>query len=181
MAINEQAILKSELRWAAVVGVIVTIIMAAILFAALTMHINPPSNREFVDPKTLHLSAEFTEANLGTRVDPDGRIVARMIATQFEFVPNCLVLPADRNVTLRFTTPDVIHGILVTGTNVNTMIIPGYVAQVHTRFTKTGKLLMPCHEYCGLGHSQMIATVEVVSPDQFRPDAEGRVSCGDRR
>jgi cytochrome c oxidase subunit 2 len=181
MAINERAILKSELRWAALVGGIVAIILGAILFAALTMHINPPSNREFVDPKTLHISAEFTEANLGTRVDPDGQIVARMIATQFQFVPNCVVLPANRDVTLRFTTPDVIHGILVTGTNVNTMIIPGYVAQVHTRFTTTGKLLMPCHEYCGLGHSQMIATVEVVPPEMFRPDAEGRVSCGDRR
>ena len=180
MAINEQAILKSELPWAAVDGVIVTVILAAILFAALTMHINPPSNREFVDPKTLHISAEFTEANLGTRVDPDGQIVARMIATQFQFVPSCVVLPADRDVTLRFTTPDVIHGILVTGTNVNTMIVPGYVAQVHTRFTKTGKLLMPCHEYCGLGHSQMVATVEVVPPEQFRPDAEGRMSCGNR-
>lgn len=181
MAINERAILKSELRWTAVVGGIVAIILGAILFAALSMHVNPPSNREFVDPRTLHLSAEFTEANLGTRVEPDGRIVARMIATQFEFVPNCVVLPANRDVTLRFTTPDVIHGILVTGTNVNTMIIPGYVSQVHTRFTKTGTLLMPCHEYCGLGHSQMIATVEVVAPEQFRPDAEGRMSCGERR
>ena len=181
MAINEQAILKSELRWAAVVGGIVAIILGAVLFAALTMHVNPPSNREFVDPKTLHISAEFTEANLGTRVDPDGRIVARMIATQFQFVPDCVVLPAETDVTLRFTTPDVIHGILVTGTNVNTMIVPGYVAQVHTRFTKTGRLLMPCHEYCGLGHSQMIATVEVVPPEQFKPDAEGRMRCGNRR
>ncbi len=181
MAINEQAILKSELRWAAVVGGIVAIILGAVLFAALTMHVNPPSNREFVDPKTLHISAEFTEANLGTRVDPDGRIVARMIATQFQFVPDCVVLPAETDVTLRFTTPDVIHGILVTGTKVNTMIVPGYVAQVHTRFTKTGRLLMPCHEYCGLGHSQMIATVEVVPPEQFKPDAKGRMRCGNRR
>lgn len=181
MAINEQAILKSELRWAAVVGGIVAIILGAVLFAALTMHVNPPSNREFVDPKTLHISAEFTEANLGTRVDPDGQVVARMIATQFQFVPDCVVLPADTDVTLRFTTPDVIHGILVTGTNVNTMIVPGYVSQVHTRFTKTGRLLMPCHEYCGLGHSQMIATVEVVPPEQFKPDAEGRMRCGNRR
>ena len=61
MAINERAILKSELRWAAVVSGIVAIILGAILFAALSMHINPPSNREYVDPKTLHLSAEFTE------------------------------------------------------------------------------------------------------------------------
>ena len=181
MAIDESAIVKSELRWAMVVGGIVAVILIAILYAALAMHINPPSNREYVDPKTLHLSAEFTEANLGTRVDPNGQIVARVIATQFEFVPNCIVLPAERNVTLRFTSPDVIHGILVSGTNVNTMIIPGYVAQVHTRFTKTGDLLMPCHEFCGLGHSQMLATVRVVPPDAFRPGPDGRIACGKSR
>ena len=181
MAINESAILKSELRWAMVVAGIVAIILIAILYAAIAMHVNPPSNREYVDPKTLHLSAEFTEANLGTRVDPDGHIVARVIATQFEFVPNCFVLPANRDVTIRLTSPDVIHGILVTGTNVNTMVVPGYVAQVHTMFTKTGDLLMPCHEFCGLGHSQMLATVRVVPPDQFHPGPDGRIACGDRR
>lgn len=181
MAESERAILNSELRWAAIVGGIVAVILGAILFAALSMHINPPSNREFADPKTLHLSSEFTEENLGTRVEPDGQIVARMITTQFQFVPNCIVLPAERDVTLRFASPDVIHGILITGTNVNTMVIPGYVAQVHTRFTRTGDLLMPCHEYCGMGHSQMIATVKVVPPEQFRPDAQGRMACGDNR
>jgi len=181
MAISEEAILKSELRWAMVVGAIVAVILGAILYAAIAMHINPPSNREYVDPNTLHLSAEFTEANLGTRVDPTGQVVARIIATQFEFVPNCIVLPAERDVTLRFTTPDVIHGILVTGTNVNTMVVPGYVAQVHTRFTKTGDLLMPCHEFCGLGHTQMLATVRVVPPEQFRPAPDGRIACGNRR
>lgn len=181
MAASEEAILKSELRWALVVSGIVAVILFAILFAALSMHINPPSNREYVDPKTLHLSAEFTEGNLGTQVDPNGRVIARMITTQFEFVPNCIVLPAETDVTLRFASPDVIHGILVTGTNVNTMVIPGYVAQVHTQFAKTGDLLMPCHEFCGLGHSQMLATVRVVPKDQFHPDAQGRASCGDRR
>ena len=181
MTINEETILKSEIRWAWVVAAIVAVILIAILYAALAMHINPPSNREYVDPKTLHLSAEFTESNLGTRVDPNGQIVARVITTQFEFVPNCFVLPANRDVTLRLTSPDVIHGILVTGTNVNTMVIPGYVAQVHTKFTKTGDLLMPCHEFCGLGHSQMLATVRVVPPENFHPGPDGRVSCGNRR
>jgi cytochrome c oxidase subunit 2 len=181
MAINEEALLKSELRWGMVVAGIVGVILVAIVYAALAMHINPPSNREYVDPKTLHLSAEFTEANLGTRVDPNGRVVARVIATQFEFVPSCIVLPANRDVTMRFTTPDVIHGILVSGTNVNTMIVPGYVAQVHTRFTRTGDLLMPCHEFCGLGHSQMMATVRVVRPEAFHPGPDGRIACGNRR
>ncbi len=79
------------------------------------------------------------------------------------FVPRCVAVPQGRPVTLRFATPDVIHGLLITGTNVNTMVVPGFVAQVHTEFTRTGDLLMPCHEYCGLGHSEMWATVQVMT------------------
>ena len=178
-ATSESEIVRIELRWAAAMSVVVCLILGAILFASLKMHVNPPSNVEHIDPKTLHLSGEFTEANLGTRVDASGAVVARIVATQFAFVPDCVVLPAKQRVTLRFATPDVIHGILVTGTNVNTMVVPGYVSQVHTEFQKTGDLLMPCHEYCGLGHSQMLATVRVVPPERFKPDAEGRASCDD--
>jgi cytochrome c oxidase subunit II len=175
---TEKKILKTELRWAIVVAGIVLVIMSATIFAAISMHINPPSNREYIDPRSLHLSGEFTEANLGTRVDPNGQVTTRIIATQFAFVPQCVVVPADRQVTLRFATPDVIHGILVSGTNVNTMVVPGYVSQVHTVFRRTGDLLMPCHEYCGFGHTQMLATVRVVPADQFRPGPDGSASCG---
>ena len=141
MPATEAAILRSELGWAAVSGGVVTIIMLAIIYAGVVHHINPPSNIETVDPKTLHLTGEFTEGNLGTSVDASGQVTSRMVATQFAFQPQCLLVPANRPVTLRFATPDVIHGILVTGTNVNTMIIPGYVSQVHTVFTRTGDLL----------------------------------------
>ena len=176
-AATEKRILTTETRWAWFVGALVALNMAAVLYAGIARQINPPSNREFIDPKTLHLSGEFTEANLGTAVDPSGGVTVRMITTQFAFVPQCVVVPAGRPVTLRFASPDVIHGILVTGTNVNTMVIPGYVAQVHTVFRKTGDLLMPCHEYCGLGHSEMWATVQVLAENEFKPDREGRVAC----
>src|SRR3954470_12721684 len=180
MALGEEAIVRSELRWAAVSIGVVSLIMLALIYAGIVHHINPPSNIETIDPKTLHLSGEFTEPNLGTRVAAEGHVTSRIVATQFTFNPRCIVLPANRPVTLRFATPDVIHGILVTGTNVNTMIIPGYVSQVHTVFTRTGDLLMPCHEYCGLGHSEMAATVRVVPAGEFKPDAQGRVSCDAR-
>ena len=176
-ALTEDDVLKSELRWLWVVGAVVAVIFAGILYAGMAMRVNPPSNIELKDPKTLHLSGEFTEANLGASVEPNGHVTARIVATQFAFVPNCVVLPADQEVTLRFVSPDVIHGILVTGTNVNTMVVPGYVAQVHTVFRKTGDLLMPCHEFCGLGHSQMLGTVKVVPREQFRPGPDGRVAC----
>ena len=180
MATAEHDVVRSELRWSLVVTGFVVVTMALTLFATVVLHRNPPSNLEQIDPKTLHLSGEFTEANLGTRVERTGQVTSRIVATQFAFVPNCIVVPAEQEVTLRFASPDVIHGILVSGTNVNTMVVPGYVSQVHTVFRTTGDLLMPCHEFCGLGHSQMLARVRVVPKDQFRPDAEGRVACAAR-
>jgi len=176
----ERRILGTELLWAFGVGVLVAAILGVIVFTALTRDINPPSNVERLDPKTLHLSGEFAEQNLGTTVGEDGSVTVRAIATQFMFVPHCIAVPLRRPVTLRFASPDVIHGLLITGTNVNTMVVPGFVAQVHTEFTRSGDLLMPCHEYCGLGHSEMWANVQVMPDDQFKPGQDGRVSCAQR-
>src|SRR5690348_7453125 len=143
MASIEHDVERSELRWAAAALGFLGIIFALTLFAALALQRNPPSNLERIDPKGLHLSGEFTEPNLGTRVEPNGQVTTRIVATQFTFVPNCVVVPEGQDVTLRLASPDVIHGILVSGTNVNTMVVPGYVSQVHTVFRTTGDLLMP--------------------------------------
>src|SRR5215468_4016702 len=127
--VHERRILGTELLWAFGVGVLIAAILSVIVFTALTRGINPPSNVERIDPKTLHLSGEFAEQNLGTTVDTNGAVTVRVVATQFMFVPRCVAVPQNRRVTLRLATPDVIHGILVTGTNVNTMVVPGFVAQ----------------------------------------------------
>ena len=177
---HERRILATELRWSALVAVLVAAILSVVVYTAVSMGMNPPSNVERLDPKTLHLTGEFAEHNLGTTVAGDGSVTTRIIATQFMFVPRCIPVPHGRRVTLRFASPDVIHGILVTGTNVNTMVVPGYVSQVHTVFTRSGDLLMPCHEYCGLGHSEMWAVVQVLPEGEFRSDADGRVSCAQR-
>jgi cytochrome c oxidase subunit 2 len=178
--LHERRILRTELLWAFGVGILIAATLSVIVFTALTRDINPPSNVERIDPKTLHLSGEFAEQNLGTTVAADGSVTARVIATQFMFVPHCIAVPQGRRITMRFATPDVIHGLLITGTNVNTMVVPGFVSQVHTEFTRTGDLLMPCHEYCGLGHSEMWATVQVLSENEFKPDQDGRASCAQR-
>ncbi len=177
---SERDILRTELQWTLAVGAAAGVVSLAILWASLAHLINPPSNFETIDPAALHLSDEFTESNLGTRVEADGEVVTRIVATQFAFAPSCVLVPADRPVTMRLTSPDVIHGVLVTGTNVNTMIVPGYVSQVRATFRTTGDLLMPCHEYCGIGHSQMWAVVQVVPAERFKPDAQGRAACEKR-
>ena len=177
---HERWILTTELLWSFGVGVFIAAVLSMIVFTGLEMGVNPPSNVERIDPKTLHLSGEFAEQNLGTTIANDGDVTVRAIATQFMFLPRCIAVPANRRVTLRFASPDVIHGLLITGTNVNTMVVPGFVAQVHSEFTTTGDLLMPCHEYCGLGHSEMWATVQVLSDAEFRPGPDRRVACAQR-
>jgi cytochrome c oxidase subunit II len=68
---HEWRVLGTELLWAFGVGVLIAAILGMIVFTALTRDINPPSNVEFIDPKTLHLSGEFAEQNLGTRLPGD--------------------------------------------------------------------------------------------------------------
>lgn len=174
---DERDILKTELRWGAVVAAAVALIIAVIVVTGLAMALHPPSNVELASPTRIHLEGEFAENNLGSFSNPDGSVTVRMVATQYTFLPRCIPVPVDRPVRLRITSPDVIHGLIVTGTNVNTMVIPGYVSEVNTRFRKAGDHLMPCHEYCGLGHSEMWSIVRVLPQDAWTPDESGRVAC----
>jgi cytochrome c oxidase subunit II len=177
VAVNEQDILRTELRWAVVVAVAVGIIVAVIVVSSAAMVLRPPSNVETIDPATLHVSGEFIEANLGATQNADGSITARIVATQFAFIPRCVAVPVGRPIQFRITSPDVIHGLLIDGTNVNTMVIPGYISHVNTTFPEPGDRFMPCHEYCGLGHGGMWSMIRVVPQDEWKPDANGRVSC----
>lgn len=178
MAIDEHSVAQSERRWSTAMIAASATLLAAIVYASVGAHITPPSNSlETIDPATLHVSGEFVEGNLGTRLEPGGQVVTRIVTAQFAFQPACVVVPQDTPVTLRFASPDVIHGIMVVGTNVNSMVVPGYVSALRTRFKDTGELLMPCHEFCGLGHSQMLAHIRVVPKADFKTDADGRATC----
>jgi len=179
MAVDVISVARSERRWAIAMVGVTAVLLAAIIYAALGPHLTPPTNIETIDPATIHVSGEFAEGNLGTRLDPKGGITVRLVTTQFSFLPSCVVVPQDTPVTIRVVSPDVIHGLIVVGTNVNTMVIPGYVSRVRTRFPEIGEMLMPCHEFCGLGHSQMIAKVRVVPVSDFKLDADGRAPCAE--
>src|ERR1035437_6581138 len=94
---------------------------------------------ETIDPTTLAQSGEFAERSLGTRINPDGSATVRLIAPQFAFVPRCIPVPQGRPVPIRVTSPDVIHGFIIAGTNANTMVVPGYVSEVRTVLNKAGE------------------------------------------
>ena len=163
---------RAERRWAWVVGAIVFVLVAMMVWTGLHWAAMPPSRVEVVDPRTLHISGEFVEDNLGTRVEADGRVVVRLVAQQYSFTPQCIVVPANTPVTFRGTASDAIHGFVVGKTNANTMLIPGFVATFTARFPQVGEQLMPCHEYCGTGHEGMWARVQVIDASDFLRQAE---------
>lgn len=169
----------AERRWVVVVGVIIALLVLMMIVTGLHWASMPPSRVETIDVKTLHVKGEFVESNLGTTLAPDGKVIVRLIAQQYSFVPQCIVVPADMPVTFRGTATDAIHGFVVGTTNANTMLIPGFVATFTTRFRKPGEQLMPCHEYCGTGHEAMWGRVQVVPPQEFLAKARSgeRLTC----
>lgn len=169
----------AERRWTWVVAAIIFVLVAMMVFTGLHWAAMPPSRVETIDPRTLHVRGEFVEANLGTALGADGKVTVRLVAQQYSFTPQCIVVPADTPVTFRATASDVVHGFVVGRTNANVMLIPGFVATFTASFPRSGELLMPCHEYCGTGHEGMWARVQVIDRLEFlrQADSGRKLSC----
>jgi cytochrome c oxidase subunit II len=143
--------------WAA--GGIIVLFLAAIVLGAALQAIQPPSHLETVDPTALAEHPEFASPTLRTRAD--GTVVVPVVATTFAFSPDPIEVPANRPVTFRVTSADVIHGFEVVGTNANAMAVPGYVTQFTVTFARPGEYLIACHEYCGILHHNMVGKLIV--------------------
>jgi cytochrome c oxidase subunit 2 len=166
---------RLEKVWIWLVGLITVVMVGSILYTAFAMSVHPPSNVEPIDSTRLHLTDEFAEDNLGVFENADGSVTVRMVASRYGFYPQAVRVPAGTPLTFRFATPDVLHGLHVPGTNVDTMVIPGYVSQVRTEINYdsvarvgqddgNGGVRVPlyCNEYCGLGHHFMWSRITVV-------------------
>jgi cytochrome c oxidase subunit 2 len=177
--VSERVINKTERRWLFVMAGMLGAMLAVIVLTGVSQMLHPLSDVETINPATLHLQGEFVESNLGSAVEPDGSVTVRIIAEQYMFVPQCAVVPAATRVRFRLTSADVTHGFFVQSTNTNAMVVPGYITNVVTSFTRPGNYEMPCDEFCGFGHHAMAARVVVVPKDQFKnlpPDE--RANCG---
>lgn len=173
---------RIEKRWAGIVIGLIALLVAVTIYTGLHWAMMPPSRVETVDPRTLHIAGEFIESNLGTAVEADGSVTVRLVAQQYSFTPQCLLIPADTPVTFRATSADAVHGLLIDHTNVNSMLVPGYVSTFRSSFETPGDHVMPCHEFCGIGHQGMWGEVKVVAKTEFEKlkSGAGRLSCVDQ-
>ncbi len=143
--------------WAA--GALLLVFLAAIFLTVGIDAVQPPSHIETVDPTALATHPEFSNPAMMMR--PDGSVVVTVVAQMFSFSPDPIEIPANRPVTFRLTSADVIHGFQVVGTNANVMVVPGYVSQFSMTFKQPGEYIVGCNEYCGLLHHAMVGTLIV--------------------
>lgn len=158
----------TEKKWVILVLVMTAVVIGIIAGYAVEFNIHPPSNVEPIDSTALHLSDEFNEDNIGVKTDASGTVVVTMVAARYGFFPQDITVPANTPVKIRIASADVLHGIHTPETNFNTMVVPGYVSELHTTFPKAGDYPMFCNEYCGFGHDFMWARLHVVAKDQFK-------------
>jgi cytochrome c oxidase subunit 2 len=176
--VPEEVVARTENRWVMIMAGMLVVMFVVIVVTSVAGALHPSSNVEVIRSETLHLGGEFAESNLGTALEPDGSATVRLIAEQYDFVPRCVIVPVDTPVKFRLTSADVVHGFLLPHTNVNTMVVPGFVAEVRTKFPLLGEYEMPCHEFCGLGHHAMWTHVSVAPKENFAgADAVTRMRC----
>ncbi|SDM19185.1 cytochrome c oxidase subunit 2 [Halogranum gelatinilyticum] len=80
---------------------------------------------------------------------------------------NEIVIPADQDVYFVITSQDVLHGFAVPELGLKQDAIPGQENVIRTVPTEPGTYQGYCTEYCGVAHSQMYFTVEVLPQDEY--------------
>jgi len=156
-----------EKKWIFISLASVGLLVGIMTFDAFLHGINPPSKVETIDSASLHLSKEFAEDNLGVQVDEKGAVIIRMVAGRYSFFPKHVDVPAETPLVFRWVSMDVLHGVHIPMTNMSTMIVPGYVAEVSTTFPKPGEYPLLCNEYCGLGHNHMWSNISVIAKEDW--------------
>lgn len=150
-----------ELRW-----IIIGLLGLAVLLALSFWRMFSSPGRIPTNPTTASIHRILKEKMFRhpgvVKLGPHHYRVA-VIAKQFQFEPNKIVVPTNARIDFYVTSADVVHGFEMPGTDVNVEVLPGYVAHVFSRFHTPHDYIVACDQYCGIGHQNMIGEFNVVS------------------
>jgi cytochrome c oxidase subunit 2 len=79
-----------------------------------------------------------------------------------------VVVPTGRPVQIELTSQDVVHSFWIPDLDVKVDAYPDHVNTFDLSFTKAGRWLGRCAEYCGTYHTTMDFYLQAVSPTQYR-------------
>jgi cytochrome c oxidase subunit 2 len=142
-----------ELAWILPSIAIPVGMLAALAVTAFGAGIHLPTVEGRVDTRRVLETAPFNAPGV-VQVGP-GRYEVTMVAQIWSFTPNEIRVPVGSTVTFVATSRDVVHGLLMGGGRINTMLLPGQIARATARFDRPGEYLLLCHEYCGIAHHTM--------------------------
>lgn len=124
----------------------------------------------------IYLAVQSAALFVGQRTPPEDSLVVKtegmMWAWQFTY-PNgkmavaTLTVPVGQPVKLELTSRDVIHAFHIPDAKTMEDAVPGRVTHMWFQFNETGEFRAFCREYCGTAHAYMLATIKVVTPEEF--------------
>lgn len=78
-----------------------------------------------------------------------------------------LVVPVNKPIKIMLTSRDVLHGFFVPQFRVKIDAVPNRYQILWFEATRVGEFDLFCTEYCGRGHSEMLAKVKVLPMDEY--------------
>src|SRR5699024_1547732 len=121
---------------------ILIVFMVVVGYQAFALGMGPPSHKETIDPQKVDQTAPFNDT--GVKKVGDNKYEVVMTLQAFSFNPNNIEIPAGAEVTFVMTSKDVTHGFQVAGTNINAMVMPGYIQEITHTFEEPGEFLVLC-------------------------------------
>ncbi|MFO1443308.1 cytochrome c oxidase subunit II [Bacillus sp. Bva_UNVM-123] len=150
---------RSEKVWLIISFGMIMAFMFLTGYQAFALDMAPPSGSERIDSSNVDNIAPFD--NPGVKEIGENEYEVVMTLQLFSFTPSDIEIPAGATVHFIMTSKDVVHGFQVAGTNLNAMVVPGYVQKITQKFDNPGEYLVLCNEYCGAGHQLMGTTITV--------------------
>jgi cytochrome c oxidase subunit 2 len=112
-------------------------------------------------------------------------VTARQWLYEFEYPDgrkaiNEVRVPVGQAVKFNLTSADVIHGFYLPAFRIKQDAVPGRYTYVWLRAEKAGDYDIYCTQYCGVGHSQMRATLKVMPKELYQQWYQSEIAAAEK-
>lgn len=113
---------------------------------------------------------------MGLRNVPEGALEIEVLAQKYSWIfvydndketEDELVVPAGKAIKLNVSSLDVLHSLYIPAFRIKVDAVKGINTYAWFYADKVGEYDIQCTEYCGVGHSAMLAKLRIVTPDEF--------------
>jgi cytochrome c oxidase subunit 2 len=107
------------------------------------------------------------------------RVIAKQWGWQFQYEDGRIsvgevFVPVNQPVKMVMSSEDVIHSLFIPNFRIKQDVVPGMYTTVWFEATVPGKHQILCAEYCGTSHSEMLAKLYVLEPDEWKEWLTGK-------